>query len=123
MSTLLERSIEPNTSTVTRWQQNFIRERYISGRDRSLEILGVKKINRWLDIGPYINIGPQILDEANFALTCIDLNLPDLNQGIRNVDKATAAVVDSNNLSFPESTFDVISVFEVLEHVDQYKQK
>lgn len=78
---------------------------------------------KWLDIGTNRGFGLEVLDSCNRDVTAIDLSTKYLHDAKENhLSNATVIAMDTTALGFNKETFDVVTAFEVIEHLYDEEQ-
>lgn len=122
MSFKIEQGVEKSYFQYSPGQIATIGARYEAAKKFALDILGVRNINRWLDIGPNKSSGPKILSKLSTQLTFIDIKSDFLKNGLGENSNVTGLLMDGCSLGFPDKTFDVVTALEVVEHIEPEKQ-
>lgn len=103
-------------------QIQLIEARYHKALCAVRERLGSKGL-LWLDIGPNRGFGLTQLKLTGGQVTAVDIEPRYLKEALTNNPYVAGAVMDGKHLGFRDGLFDVVSLFEVIEHMEQPEQR
>lgn len=78
---------------------------------------------RWFDIGSNKGFGLDQIPSDKIRVFAIDINHAYLIDGKQRNPSVNSIEMDGRHLGFPKSSFNVVSLFEVIEHLDEEGQK
>lgn len=103
-------------------QISSIRARYRKGLESAQELLN-RPIGLWLDIDPNRGFGLAELDLTPLGnVIAVDLDRRYLDEALETNPNIKGAIMDGCRLGFSNQSFDVVSGFEIIEHIPESQQ-
>ena len=99
-----------------------IEARYNAGVDFAKKLLDNNDLF-WLDIGPNFGHGLKKLQLSHGQIVAVDIEQEYLQKALNQNRHVEGAVMDGCQLGFPDSCFNVVSFFEVIEHMGEAEQE